>query len=49
MTKNIEVLLVEDALVTREMERSILEVAGYIVETAFDGVDALEKLQQGAE
>ncbi|MGC8872884.1 MAG: hybrid sensor histidine kinase/response regulator [Chloroflexia bacterium] len=40
------VLLVEDAIVTRELERSILEAAGYQVVTAFDGVDALEKLEQ---
>lgn len=42
------VLLVEDAIVTRELERSILEAAGYQVVTAFDGVDALEKLERDA-
>jgi len=40
------ILLVEDALTTRELERSILEAAGYRVETAFDGLDALQKLEQ---
>lgn len=45
--ESVSVLLVEDALTTREMERSILEAAGYVVETAFDGVDALEKLERG--
>jgi two-component system chemotaxis sensor kinase CheA len=40
------ILLVEDAIITRELERSILEAAGYQVETAFDGLDALQKLEQ---
>jgi two-component system chemotaxis sensor kinase CheA len=40
------ILLVEDAIITRELERSILEAAGYQVVTAFDGVDALEKLER---
>jgi two-component system chemotaxis sensor kinase CheA len=42
------ILLVEDAITTRELERSILEAAGYSVETAFDGVDALQRLEQGS-
>ncbi len=41
------VLLVEDSMTTRELERSILEAAGYHVETALDGVDALQKLERG--
>jgi len=41
------ILLVEDTLITRELERSILEAAGYRVETAQDGLDALEKLERG--
>lgn len=41
------ILLVEDAITTRELERSILEAAGYEVDTAFDGVDALQRLEQG--
>ncbi len=40
------VLLVEDAITTRELERSILEAAGYRVETAIDGLDALQKLER---
>jgi two-component system chemotaxis sensor kinase CheA len=40
------ILLVEDAITTRELERSILEAAGYRVETAFDGADALQKLER---
>lgn len=41
------ILLVEDTLITRELERSILEAAGYRVETAQDGLDALQKLERG--
>ena len=41
------ILLVEDAITTRELERSILEASGYEVEAAFDGVDALQRLEQG--
>ncbi|MBN1484933.1 MAG: hybrid sensor histidine kinase/response regulator [Chloroflexia bacterium] len=40
------ILLVEDTITTRELERSILEAAGYRVSTAFDGLNALEKLEQ---
>ncbi len=39
------VLVVDDAAITRELERSILSAAGYEVETAVDGQDALEKLR----
>lgn len=41
--KNIRILVVDDSLTTREIERSILEGAGYVVEDAFDGLDGLEK------
>jgi two-component system chemotaxis sensor kinase CheA len=37
------ILVVEDALSTREMERDILESAGLSVETAVNGLEALEK------
>lgn len=40
------VLVVDDAITTRELERSILAAAGYGVEVAIDGVDALEKLNR---
>ena len=43
--KGKRVLVVDDAAITRELERSILEAAGYEVETAVDGQDALEKLK----
>jgi len=41
------ILVVEDSLTTRELEKSILGAHGYAVETAVDGLDALEKLSQG--
>ena len=40
------ILIVEDSLTSREMERNILEAHGYHVQTAVDGLDALEKLAQ---
>jgi two-component system chemotaxis sensor kinase CheA len=39
------VLLAEDTLTTRALERSILERAGYEVVVAVDGLDALERLR----
>ena len=36
-------LVVEDSLTTREMEKDILASAGYLVDTAVDGRDALEQ------
>jgi chemotaxis protein histidine kinase CheA len=39
-----KVLVVEDSLTTRELEKTILENSGYDVETAIDGLDALDKL-----
>ncbi len=38
------VLVVEDSLVVRELQKNILEAAGYEVETAVDGNDALAQL-----
>lgn len=40
------ILLVEDQVVTRQMEKSILEAAGYHVVAAENGLDAMEKLNQ---
>ncbi len=40
------ILVVEDQVVTRQMEKSILEAAGYRVVTAENGVDALNMLGQ---
>ena len=41
------VLLVEDSLITRELERSVLVSFGLDVEEAGDGYEALEKLASG--
>jgi two-component system chemotaxis sensor kinase CheA len=41
------VLICEDSFTTRELERSIFEAAGYIVETAPDGAQGLAKLSEG--
>ena len=41
--KEKKILVAEDALSTRELEKSILEAEGYLVDTAVDGLDALEK------
>ncbi|MFH1289018.1 MAG: hybrid sensor histidine kinase/response regulator [bacterium] len=38
------ILIVEDSLTAREMERSILETIGYTVIVAGDGLEALERL-----
>ena len=42
------ILVVDDALTVRELQRSILERAGYDVRTADDGVDALARLAEEA-
>ncbi|MDP2912966.1 MAG: response regulator, partial [Candidatus Omnitrophota bacterium] len=44
--KGKRILIVEDALSTRELEKSILETQGYIVDTAVDGLDGLDKVSQ---
>jgi two-component system chemotaxis sensor kinase CheA len=40
------VLVVDDALTVRELQRAILERAGFDVRVATDGVEALEQLEQ---
>jgi two-component system chemotaxis sensor kinase CheA len=42
-----KILIVDDSITTRSLERSILEAHGYQVRLAVDGVEALQKL--GAE
>ena len=44
--KTIRILVVDDSATTREIEKSILEGAGYVVEDAFDGLDGLEKAKE---
>ncbi|MFH1684616.1 MAG: hybrid sensor histidine kinase/response regulator [Candidatus Margulisiibacteriota bacterium] len=39
-----KILVVEDSLTTRELERSILEAQGYEVVTAIDGLEAVDKV-----
>lgn len=43
------VLVVDDQFTVRELQRSILEAAGYRVETARDGVEALGMIEANAE
>jgi two-component system chemotaxis sensor kinase CheA len=43
------VLVVEDSFTVRELQRTILEVAGYRVATAHNGRDALEQVLSDAE
>jgi len=39
------ILVVDDSITTRELEKSILENAGFEVDIAMDGMEALEKLE----
>src|SRR6185369_9952816 len=41
----IEVLVVDDSITTRTLEKNILEMAGYNVTTATNGQEALKKLE----
>jgi chemotaxis protein histidine kinase CheA len=41
-----KILVVEDSLTTRELERGILSAQGYDVDTAVDGLDGINKLSQ---
>jgi two-component system chemotaxis sensor kinase CheA len=41
------ILVVDDSITTRTLEKNILEAAGYQVTTAIDGIQALEKLEAG--
>jgi two-component system chemotaxis sensor kinase CheA len=45
--KQRRVLICEDSFTTRELERSIFEAAGYVVDTAPDGAQGLAKLKDG--
>lgn len=44
---NFKVLLVDDSLIAREVEKGILQSIGFDVDTAIDGMDGLEKLHAG--
>jgi two-component system, chemotaxis family, sensor kinase CheA len=41
------ILIVDDSITTRTLEKSILEAVGYTVEIATDGVDALARIERG--
>ncbi len=41
------ILVVDDSITTRTLEKNILEAAGYQVTTAIDGMQALDKLESG--
>jgi two-component system chemotaxis response regulator CheY len=45
-SRNVRVLIVDDAGLVRAYYRDILERAGYIVDEALNGVEAMEKLLQ---
>lgn len=45
-TTRLPILVIDDSLTTRMLEQSILESAGYVVEIATSGEDALEKARQ---
>jgi CheY-like chemotaxis protein len=44
--RRLHVLVVDDSINTREIEKSILEAYGYVVELAEDGMEALEKARE---
>lgn len=44
-TGAVRILVVDDSINTREIEKSILEAYGYAVDLAEDGIDAMEKAQ----
>jgi two-component system chemotaxis sensor kinase CheA len=46
--RSARILVVDDMATTRELERSILKAAGYDVEVAADGGQALERLREAA-
>lgn len=48
MSEQFTILIVEDDLDTREMLGRFLELEGYAVETASNGRQALERLEEGA-
>ena len=47
-TKKKSVLVAEDSITARTLLKSLLETAGYQVETSVDGTDAFAKLRSGA-
>lgn len=46
LTRSARVLIADDSLTTRTLERYVLETAGYAVEVASNGIEALQQLQE---
>lgn len=44
--EKIHILVVDDSITTRTLEKNILEAAGYLVTTATDGTEALKRLAE---
>ena len=44
--RTVRILVVDDSDTTRQIEKSILEGAGFVVDTAYDGLDGLEKSKE---
>lgn len=44
--RTVRILVVDDSDTTRQIEKSILEGAGFMVDTAYDGLDGLEKAKE---
>ncbi len=44
--RTVRLLVIDDSDTTRQIEKTILEGAGFAVDTAFDGVDGLEKAKE---
>ncbi len=44
--RGLHILVVDDSVNTREIEKSILEAYGYVVELAEDGMEAMEKARE---
>jgi two-component system sensor histidine kinase and response regulator WspE len=42
------ILVIDDSLTVRELERKLLEAQGYAVETAVDGIDGFNLARQGS-
>lgn len=46
-SKNFKILVIDDSITSRTLIKNIVESAGYLVETAVDGVDAFTKVLVG--
>lgn len=43
--KKHQILVVDDSITTRQIEKTILQAEGFVVDTATDGIDALNKIK----